>query len=203
MHISEGVLSAPVLLTGGGLALAGLAVGLWKMDARSIPRAGVLASAFFVASLVRVPLGPVYVHLVLNGLLGALLGWVAVPTILASLILQALLFQVGGFTTLGVNTVIMALPAVGVHLLGRPFLLSSRSWISGTGAFLGGAGAVALAAALMGASLLLSGEAFREVAKFTVLAHLPVMGVEGVLTVMAIRFLRKVKPEILESQSWN
>ena len=32
MHISEGVLSAPVLITGAALTAAGVAVGLKKMD---------------------------------------------------------------------------------------------------------------------------------------------------------------------------
>ena len=36
-------------------------------------------------------------HLVLNGLMGLLLGWLAVPAILVALFLQALLFQFGGF----------------------------------------------------------------------------------------------------------
>ncbi|MBR5704567.1 MAG: energy-coupling factor ABC transporter permease, partial [Deltaproteobacteria bacterium] len=32
MHITEGVLSAPVLVAGGALALGGCAVGLRKLD---------------------------------------------------------------------------------------------------------------------------------------------------------------------------
>jgi cobalt/nickel transport system permease protein len=173
------------------------------MDARRIPRAGVLASAFFVASLIRSPIGPTYVHLVLNGMVGVLLGWVAVPAILASLVLQALLFQVGGFTTLGVNTVIMALPAVLAAFVTGPMVRSRTAWVSGTGAFLAGSGAVALSAVLMGGALLLSGDGFREVAEFAVVAHLPVIGIEGLLTVMTVGFLRKVRPEMLEKEAWS
>ncbi|MGD9383870.1 MAG: cobalt transporter CbiM, partial [Desulfobacterales bacterium] len=119
MHISEGVLSAPVLVTGAALAVAGISVGLKKMDYEKIPEAAVLSAAFFVASLIHVPMGPSNVHLVLNGINGLLLGWLCFPSILVALALQAILFQFGGITVLGVNTVIMALPGLmGYYLFG-------------------------------------------------------------------------------------
>ena len=98
MHISEGVLSPPVLLTGAALTAVGAAVGLKKINSEKVELVGVLSSAFFVASLIHVPVGPSAVLLVLNGLLGLLLGWTAFPAILVGLALQALLFQFGGLT---------------------------------------------------------------------------------------------------------
>jgi cobalt/nickel transport system permease protein len=68
MHISEGVLSAPVLVTGAVLSFAGVAIGLKKMDYEKLPEVGVLSSVFFVASLIHVPIGPAAAHLVLNGI---------------------------------------------------------------------------------------------------------------------------------------
>ncbi len=112
MHISEGILSGPVLISGATLAAAGTAVGLKKLDYDRIAQSGILAASFFVAALIHVPVGPSSVHLILNGIVGLLLGWAAFPIILVALLLQAVLFQFGGITTLGVNTVIMALPAV-------------------------------------------------------------------------------------------
>ena len=112
MHISEGVLSPSVLIAGAALTTAGVAVGLKRLDLEEIPSMGILSAGFFVASLVHVPIGPASVHLVLNGLLGLILGWKAFPAILVGLALQGLLFQFGGITTLGVNTLNMALPAV-------------------------------------------------------------------------------------------
>ncbi len=44
--------------------------------------------------------------------MGLLLGWPAFPAILVGLFLQALLFQFGGLTVLGVNTFNVAVPAV-------------------------------------------------------------------------------------------
>jgi hypothetical protein len=101
MHISEGVLSGPVLLSGAALAAAGTAIGLKKLDYDQIAKAGMLSGAFFVASLVHVPLGPMSVHLIMNGLVGLLLGWAAFPAILVALALQAVFFQFGGITALG------------------------------------------------------------------------------------------------------
>ncbi|GAG45255.1 unnamed protein product, partial [marine sediment metagenome] len=95
MHISEGVLSAPVLVTGAALAAAGVSVGLRKMDYEKIPQVAVLSSAFFVASFIHVPIGPANAHLILNGISGILLGWLCFPSILVALALQAILFQFG------------------------------------------------------------------------------------------------------------
>jgi len=96
MHISEGVLSGPVLVSGAALAAVGTAIGLKKLDYDHIAQAGILSAAFFVASLIHVPIGPSNAHLILNGLVGLLLGWAAFPVILVALVLQAMLFQFGG-----------------------------------------------------------------------------------------------------------
>jgi cobalt/nickel transport system permease protein len=198
MHISEGVLSAPVLIAGALLSAGGVTLGLKKMDYERIPEVAVLSSAFFVASLIHVPVGPSSVHLVLNGLLGILLGWMAFPSILVALALQALLFQFGGFTTLGVNTFNMAVPGVIAYYL---FNLSIRKGNHLLGIFSGfaaGAAGAGLGAILVALSLVSTGEVFSNVAKAVVVAHLPVMLIEGVITAFCVMFLRKVKPEILE-----
>ena len=112
MHISEGVLSPAVLGAGAVLAAAGIVIGLRKLDYDRLMTVAILAAAFFVGSLIHVPIGPSSVHLILNGLLGMLLGWAAFPSIFVALMLQAILFQYGGITVLGVNTFNMAFPAV-------------------------------------------------------------------------------------------
>ena len=87
MHISEGILSGPVLISGAALAAAGTAIGLKNFDYDRIAKAGILSAAFFVASLIHVPIGPSNVHLILNGIVGLLLGWTAFPAILVALLL--------------------------------------------------------------------------------------------------------------------
>jgi cobalt/nickel transport system permease protein len=196
MHISEGVLSGPVLITGAVVALAGTAAGLKRLDLEQVAQTGILSAAFFVASLIHVPVGPSSVHLILNGIVGLLLGWTAFPAILTALLLQAVLFQFGGITTLGVNTVIMALPAVIVYYLFGPLILKKPA-LAAAAAFACGAGAVFLGALLAGASLMFSEGGFLEVAALLVTAHLPVMVIEGLVTVFCVAFLKKVKPEML------
>ncbi|WP_243544069.1 cobalt transporter CbiM [Pseudodesulfovibrio tunisiensis] len=196
MHISEGVLSGPVLAAGWGLAALGTAVGLKRIDMDRIMTVAILSAAFFVASLIHVPLGPSNAHLVLCGLLGVILGWAAFPSILIALALQALLFQYGGLTVLGVNAFNMAAPAVLCHYLFRP-MLSGRSAGQFAAAFGCGFLAFGMSAFLTATALALSGDAFLPAAKAIVVFQLPIMGVEGVITGFTYSFLAKVKPEAL------
>ncbi|MEE4357812.1 MAG: cobalt transporter CbiM [Desulfococcaceae bacterium] len=196
MHISEGILSAPVLISGMALAVAGTAVGLKKLEEEKIPRAAILSAAFFVASLIHVPIGPSSAHLILNGIVGLLLGWAAFPAILIALLLQGILFQFGGITTLGVNTVIMALPAVLCHYF-FGYFIHKKDPVSFAAAFACGFFSVFLSGIIVGASLMFTEENFLEVASAVVIAHLPVMVIEGLIAGFCIRFLKKVHPELL------
>lgn len=197
MHISEGVLSGPVLAAGWALAAGGTWLGLKRLDHERIMTVAMLAAAFFVASLIHFPVGPTSVHLVLNGLLGTVLGWAAFPAILVGLLLQAVFFQFGGFTTLGVTTFNLAAPAVLCHILLRGFVLKGGA-ARPVAAFCAGAVPVALSGLLVAASLALTDEGFLAAAGTLFLAHLPVMGIEGVVTVFVVSFLAKVQPEILD-----
>ncbi len=217
MHIAEGVLSVPVLISGACVAFAGTAVGLAKTKTEDIPKTAIFASAFFVASLVHIPLGGASIHLILNGLLGIFLGWAAVPVILTALFLQAVLFQFGGLTALGANTVVMAAPAVICYYLFRRLILidsykqncksrvdenyycgkNKYTVIAVISAFLCGAVATVLSALLLAFCLMFSGEEFEAVAGLALIAHIPVMFVEGIVTCACISFVKKVKPEIL------
>ncbi|MDH5174843.1 MAG: cobalt transporter CbiM [Elusimicrobiota bacterium] len=197
MHISEGVLSAPVLVTGVILAAGGVSLGLKKMDFERIPEVAVLTSAFFVVSLIHVPIGPSSAHLVLNGLIGLLLGWPAFSAILVGLSLQALLFQFGGITSLGVNTFNMAFPAIVSFYLFRIFNRRYNRYVLVSSGFLCGVVGILGSASLVALSLVTTGEAFLTVAKLIVIAHLPVMIIEGVITATAVVSLNKARPELL------
>ncbi len=197
MHISEGVLHAPVLAAGAALAAAGLGVGLKKMDHERLPQTAILAAAFFVASLISVPLGPAKVHLVLNGLLGILLGWGAFPALFVGLALQAVLFQFGGLTTLGVNTFNMAFPALVCSWVFGGLVKNGGGWRPALGGFAAGFCAVLGSALLVAFSLISAGEEFTNMARLIVLAHLPVMVIEGLLTAVVVGFLRRVRPAML------
>lgn len=199
MHISEGVLSAPVLIGGGALSAGCVAYGLKKMEYKKIPQVAVLSSAFFVGSLIHIPAGPVSVHLVLNGINGLILGWAAFPSILVALTLQAVLFQFGGITTLGVNTFNMAFPAVLSYYMFNRLARSPNMNIAMAAGFGAGSFSVAAGGAFIALSLVATGEEFAAAAKIVLAAHLPVMIIEGLFTAACVAFLRKVRPEILEA----
>ena len=122
-----------------------------------------------------------------------------VPALLVALFLQAILFQFGGLTTLGLNTLNMALPAVvSYYLFNRPLrYVSSKPAIFATG-FTAGAFAIVLSATLMALSLYTTGKEFIAVSTMVVLAHIPLMILEGIITGTIMVFLRKVRPEVLE-----
>lgn len=199
MHISEGVLSPAVLSLGAIASVAGVALGLRRLEAERLITVALLGAAFFVGSLVHVPIGPASAHLILNGLLGAILGWAAFPAILVALTLQAVLFQYGGIMVLGVNTLTMALPAVLCFYLWRPLLLRTGTWRT-VAAFCCGAFSVAGSALLTACALAFSEQGFLGAAQMLVLAHVPIMLVEGLITALVVGFLAKVRPELLH---WN
>lgn len=211
MHISDGALSAPVLITGGVVAAAGVGVGLKKLPWENMMPVAVMSSAFFVASLIHVQIGPSSAHLMLNGLMGVMLGWASMPAIAVALLLQALLLQYGGLTTLGVNICTVGIPALIVGSLFRSRLRPSGStggsaggssnsanqWASTAAAFVCGAGAIALTALLVATALACSGETFYASALAVLAAHVPVMLIEGVVTALAYRLLSKAAPDML------
>ncbi len=196
MHISEGVLSGSVLISGGVLAAAGTAIGLKKLDYDRIANVSILSASFFVASLIHVPVGPSNVHLVLNGIVGLLLGWAAFPAILVALSLQAVLFQFGGITSLGVNTIIMAMPSVLCYYLLRSMILK-KSAVAFISAFACGFFSVFFSAVLVGLALMTTDENFLEISGLVVVAHFPVMLIEGIITAFFISFIKKVQPSML------
>jgi len=198
MHISEGILSPEVLIAGAVIAIAGTGIGLKKMDYDKMPRVAILSSVFFIGSLIHVPIGPSSVHLILNGLIGIILGWMSFPAILVALTLQSILFQFGGLTVLGINTVNMASPGVIVYFIFNRLIKNKKRIISMIASFSAGTLAVFISAVFTAFSLFFTGEFFIQVAKLMVIAHFPIMVIEGLITLFIVTFLKKVKPEILE-----
>lgn len=183
-------------MAGAVVAVGGVACGLKRMDAEGTVSAALVTAAFFVASLIHLNIGPTSVHLVLNGLVGLILGWAAFPAIFTGLLLQALLFQYGGLTTLGVNTVVMAVPAVCVSFLLSP-LVARKGRVGMVASFGCGFLAVLFSSLLLAAALFFTGENFKIIAWAAILGNLPVMVVEGIFTAFVISFLLRVYPEIL------
>lgn len=198
MHISDGVLSAPVWI-GGYAATAGIiAATIKRIKVDNMPKVAVMTSAFFVASLIHVPLGPTSVHLVLSGLVGIILGPAAFISIFVGLVLQVFLFQHGGITTIGINAIMMGTPAFlayKIFNLRKNFSFEANEFIFGA---LAGASGVFLGTLILALALMTTGSEFMGMAKYAALAHLPVMIIEAIITGFIASFLMKVKPEILK-----
>src|SRR5260221_1704076 len=116
VHISADVLSAPCMLLGFILLGGFLVIGLFRLQEDEVARVGLMSAAFFVASAIHVSLGPTSVHLLLNGLVGIILGRRAGVAIPVGVTLQAALLGHGSLATIGVNSSVMLVPA----LLARP-----------------------------------------------------------------------------------
>ena len=197
MHISDGVL--PLSVSIGGYA-AGAALVFWsarRTHNEEMPKLAVMTAAFFVASLIHVPFGPTSVHLIIPGLTGALLGPSAFLSIGLGLLLQSLLFQFGGLTALGANTLMMGLPALACGWFFQRFKGRTIGRQAAVGGLAGALGTV-LAAVILALLLATGGEDFFGVAKIALLAHVPVIIVEGAVSAFTIGFLARVKPALLQ-----
>jgi cobalt/nickel transport system permease protein len=197
MHISDGVL--PLSVTIGGYAASAVLVA-WsarRTQTEEMPKLAVMTAAFFVASLIHVPFGPTSVHLIIPGLTGALLGPSAFLSIGLGLLLQSLLFQFGGLTALGANALMMGLPALACGWFFQRFKGHTIRRQAAVGGVTGALG-TALAATILALLLATGGEDFFGVAKIALLAHVPVIIVEGAVSAFTIGFLARVKPALLQ-----
>jgi cobalt/nickel transport system permease protein len=200
VHLSDGVLTDAWIAGGFAVAAVLVAVAMWHTRDDDIPRIGVLSAAFFVGSSIHIPLAalPTSVHLILNGLVGVVLGRRAPLAIVVGLTLQYWLLQHGGLTTLGVNACLVSVPAVAA---GAAYPVLRRAGVSAfaRGVLLGG-GAVATTVFLNFLVLLFGGkEDWEMLAKLVLLAHIPVVVVEGLMLGVLVRYIEKVKPELLHA----
>jgi cobalt/nickel transport system permease protein len=213
VHIPDGILPAQVCAA--GYAVTGLATwyALRRISQRpdptsEIPKASLLTAAFFVASSIYIPIPPTSVHLMMNGLMGVMLGPFAFPAILIGLLFQALMLGHGGLTTLGVNAAMLGVPALlAYHIfqlrlsLGRG--LSDRV-STAVFAFLGGCLGAGMAVIIFLILVITTIPAEFDVAAersaiLTLsLGHIPLVLLEGVFTAMLVLFLQRAKPELLE-----
>jgi cobalt/nickel transport system permease protein len=198
VHLSDGAFADAWVAAGFAGAFALLVPAVWRVREDEIPRIGVLTAAFFIGSSIHFKLAvlPTSVHLILNGLVGVVLGRRAPLAISVGLVLQFLLLSHGGVTTLGLNACVVGVPAV---LAGWLFPVLRATGLPGyaRGAVLGG-GAVALAVVFNFLVLLFGGkEDWGTLARLVLLAHLPVVAVEALVLGVVVSYLEKVKPEML------
>lgn len=197
MHIPDGFLSKEVFIPLIAVSSAGIAMASGrlrkKLDDRQIPLMGVLAAFVFAAQMVNFPVAAgTSGHFMGAALITILFGpSVSVLVMSAILIVQALVFQDGGITALGANIFNMAIAgsfAAGfVHSVFKRF---SESFAVFMGSFF----SIVVAAILCAGELGFSGTAPIKLSITAMVSVHSVIGVfEGILTVLTIGFIKKIK----------
>jgi len=199
VHITDGFLSPEILMAGIILTGLLLAYTLKKTPIEKIPKLSIITAALFVASLIHIPIGPTSVHLILNGLAGVVLGMAAFPAVFVAVLLQFFLFQHGGITTIGINTLTMGIPALisySIFKYGLRFSSFNKKEMI-IGGLCGGL-AIVFTIILTSITLYVTGDEFMGVLILLSVGHIPVIIVEAILVGSVVGFLMKVKPDMLE-----
>ncbi len=197
MHIADGVLSTPVAATTSAVTAAALVYSVKGMREEEIPKTSLMAGVFFAVSLISIPVGPSTIHPLFAGLLGVILGRRAPLAIFVGLLLQAVLFQHGGLTTLGANTLMLVVPALLSYKL---FYAMGNRPVFLRGALVGGLSVMVTVAILVVLLLLTDprfGEGLLSVINILVVGHLPLAGIEALVTASALQLIARAKPEML------
>ncbi|MEJ2720130.1 MAG: energy-coupling factor ABC transporter permease [bacterium] len=210
MHIPDGFISPkmyiPAYAAAAGLWLYGARRVKERLDEKTIPTVAVVTALVFVLMMIVVPLpGGTSGHAAGIGLLAVLFGvWISFLSVSLVLLLQALLFGIGGITALPVNAIAMGLFGSGAALAGFRLL---RRWNEKVALFVAGWLSIAVPSVLIAVALgvqpLIAHRAdgtplfFPFGLKITLPAvtipHLLIGVAEGVLTVFAYRYLVRLR----------
>lgn len=206
MHIPDGFLDVKTALTAAVISAGAISYSIKQtrevLDDRQVPMMGVAAAFIFAAQMVNFPVaGGTSGHLIGGTLAAVTFGpWAAMLIMTAVLIIQSFVFQDGGISALGGNILLMAVvaPLVGytvysllvgsgeskTRVLGSIFV---AGWIS------------TIAASLVGAALLsISNIISLQVAIPAMVGWHTLIGIgEGLITVLVVSYLSKVKPSMI------
>lgn len=213
MHMSDGIVNAPVSVLFLVIAVAVIGVCAWRaraeLDERAVPLAGLVAAFIFAVQMVNFPILPGVSGHLLGGALAAILvgPYTGALCISIVLVVQALLFADGGVTALGTNIVNMAVIGVaagyGMAVLLRR--LTRGRW----GGSVPVLGAVAFAAALTGTvcaamgfvlEYALGGAAqtsLPTVAGYMFGTHILIGIGEGVITALTVMAVVRARPDLV------
>jgi len=210
MHIPDGFLNIPisagtVLLSIGGLAAA-LRTIRNKFQDRMIPTMGVLAAFIFAAQMFNFPVaGGTSGHLMGGVLAAIIVGPMAASVVLTVvLIVQCLLFQDGGLVALGANIFNMAIVGcwIGWAVYASISKLGHRGIYMSVAIFVGAWISVIAAASACATELAISGTIPIGIGLPAMVGVHTVIGIgEGIITLLVVSFVRKVKPELIRAKS--
>jgi cobalt/nickel transport system permease protein len=198
VHISDGILSTEIWVSSLALTSVMLSYYLYKIKIEEIPKISLVASAVFVASLIHIPIGLSSVHLLFAGLAGIMLARSVFPAVFLAILLQAIIFQHGGITTIGVNTLTIGISAILSYHLFRIVInktTSNKKYV--LGGFVAGGSAIIIAVFFTSLFLIITGENLIGLTFALIISHIPVIVIETILTGSISGFIHKVKPEII------
>lgn len=195
MHISEGVLSTPVIVVSAVITAGLLINSIRKLDENNLSKVALMSALFFVVSTIHLPIGVTSVHFMILGIIGIMLGWHSFTALIVALLLQALLIGFGGITSLVVNTLNTGVGALIAYYMFQFFKGKMADIVL---AFLIGFVPTIVASIGIAVALMFSSDEFITVAKTAVAAHLPLAIVEGIIMIFLFRSLQKYRIKELE-----
>lgn len=212
MHIPDGLMSPEIVALGWIVAIAGIALAVFKVnkkvDDKAVPLMAVLAAGIFVAQMLNFPIfGGTTGHLIGAALAAVLVGpYAAIIIMTVILIIQCLAFGDGGLTALGLNLANMAVIAPLVAYTSYKLLARASDK---AGVVLAAWASVFVAAVAATAELIasfgLSGGAYgieAAIALPAMLGYHAVIGVgEAIITASIYLYLSKVAPELIRSKA--
>lgn len=201
MHLADGVLNTPGVVATSAVAGALVVNAVRQVDNEDIPKISLMTATFFVFALMSFPVGPSSVHPLLGGLIGIILGFKAPIAITIGLVLQAAIFQHGGFTTLGINTMMVSIPAIVAHLYFKSAMKNNRNLTAS--AAIAAVISVALTVCILLSVLAITSPHFKEVGLILAAGHLPLAIAEAIITAIVVNFLKKSRPEMLSQYNIN
>ncbi len=202
MHIPDGFLSLPVLISTGAVSLSVLYPAVKKVEkainSDRVPIMGLSAAFVFTAQLLSFPVfGGTSVHLTGAVLISIILGPLSGILITTSTVLmQAFLFQHGGLLTSGANVLNIAIiqSLFGYYIFKAFFV---RRFV--TGAFIAPFVAVIFASVICAVELIISGIIpLKTGMTAMVVSHIFAGIGEGLITLLIVRMIKKLKPGLLE-----
>lgn len=208
LHIPDGFLNLPTSLIAWIATAALMSLALKRVQAdyqeRAVPLMGVCAAFIFAAQMINFPIpGGTSGHLLGGTLAGVLLGpWAGTLVMSIVFVVQAVFFQDGGLTVLGANIFNMgAIGTFGGYYLYKAirFAIGRQSW---RGMAVGVAVAAWCSVVFAGIAAALQIAASGTIPLGIVLGamvswHLLIGIGEALITLIAVNFIWKVRPDLL------
>ncbi len=210
LHIPDGYLSLDIVIVTFIITIIVwiIAFKKIKLTEQQVPIMGLLTALFFAAMMLNFPLvGPTTAHLLGGASIGLILGpFAGVISMTITLVLQALLFGDGGITTLGANVLnigilsvfIPCIVFIAMNKLVKPKTNGSIYTIIFISAFFGDLLAAVAAGTEVGLSSLSPWFGINIAVPVMALNHSIIGVAEGIVTVVLIGTLLKLRPDVLE-----